>query len=765
MTEVFRDLSTAERVDGVCDQFEQEFRAGRAPRIEDFLTSASESLSPILFQALLELEIELRQRSGEACDRTNYESRFPTYLSQIRHVFEGIGQAPSVNVASVETSQLSPVPSGISLRNAPMPTQLGRFEILSVLGEGEFGTVFRARDPQLDRDVAIKVPKFAGQQSHEDRERFLREARAAAGLHHANICPVHEIGSVDGRDYIVLAYIDGKPLSRLLQSQRQLTDRQIVAVVRKLALALQEAHSHGIIHRDLKPANIMMTRKGEPVIMDFGLARRSFSEDSQISHSGQILGTPAYMSPEQARGDKAVGPAADLYSLGVVLFELLCGHRPFDGTVTEVIGKILHQDPPPLAQFRSDVNPRLEALCLKAIRKSPAERFGSMNEFAAALLDTVKSLPSQDATIATGEPVRDQPESVENTLQATDVPGRAIAKRARRAFQWALLAALSTSILLGIVFLVRKETVAVTVEIPLENPRDPALSFLLDDQPVLATAFDAPVELRPGRHDLVVRRDGLIVKRFLLQVGAKKHEPVVIRDLTPAVAGPEERSTEAVPEERKPEPAQAAVEEDRWIELFNGRDLEGWTQVGPAAWTVREGGVFAEPTRPGHLVYQSPIEEFELTCEVFAAPRGNGGVCFRVDKTPANGALQIGGYEFQVAGSQGDPGRNYTGGLYAGGQQVSSVNPPIVEDRTWTPIRIRLDKQRLQGWVGDRRMFDIQTSARRMNGQKLTLQSYAQGGQIGYRNLRLRPLGATLPTPAPADAAPLGNQPMNSATP
>lgn len=758
MPEVFRDLSTAERVDGVCDQFEQEFRAGREPRVEDFLTNASESLSPVLFQALLELEIELRQRRGQAPDRADYESRFPTFLSQIRDVFEGFGHAPSVNVSSVETSQLSPASSGVAPRNAPMPKQLGRFEILAVLGEGAFGTVFRARDPQLDRDVAIKVPKFAGQQSNEDRERFLREARAAAGLHHAHVCPVHEIGSVDGRDYIVMAFMDGQPLSRLLQTQRHLTDRQIVAVIRKLALALQEAHAQGIIHRDLKPANIMITRRGEPVIMDFGLARRSFSGDSQISHSGQILGTPAYMSPEQARGDKSVGPAADLYSLGVVLYELLCGQRPFDGTVTEVLGKILHVDPPPLTQIRSDVDPRLEALCLKAIRKNPAERFGSMKEFAAALLNYAKSLPNQDSTIATPErdPELDERGNASDTMPASNVRSDTSAKSAqrRRVLRWSLLAALSATILLGIIFLVRKETVAVTVEIPLENPRDPALSFLLDDQPVLPTAFDAPIELRPGRHDLVVRRDGLITKRYLLQVGAKAHEPVVIQDLTSAVPGPQEE---------KPKPAQAADAKSRWIELFNGRNLEGWTQVGPAAWTVRDGGVFAEPTRPGHLVYHSPVEEFELTCEVFAAPRGNGGVCFRVDKTPANGALQVGGYEFQVAGSQGDPGRNYTGGLYAGGQQISSVNSPIVEDRTWTPIRIRLDQQRLQGWVGDRQMFDIQTSTRRMNGRKLTLQSYAQGGQIGYRNLRLLPLGNAIPLPA--DAVPAGNPPVNSATP
>ncbi len=221
-----------------------------------------------------------------------------------------IDQDSSFKTSAVDTSQ---GPVRVEGPTAPSsPTRIARFQILEHLGEGAFGTVYKARDPQLDRDVAIKIPRAGALSSKDERDRFLREARAAAGLHHPNICPVYEVGSTpDGRDYIVMAYIEGKSLSKVIQSGAAINSRQIATVIRKLALALTEAHAKGVVHRDLKPANIMINRKGEPVIMDFGLTRRDNAGDAQISHSGQIMGTPAYMSPEQDSGDsKRVGPGA-----------------------------------------------------------------------------------------------------------------------------------------------------------------------------------------------------------------------------------------------------------------------------------------------------------------------------------------------------------------------------------------------------------------------------------------------------------------------
>lgn len=560
MADASPDLALAEQIDSVCDQFERDFRAGQQPRLEQFLAAADVQLRSTLLRTLLELELELRQKSGQQPRIAEYETRFPEQLEQIRQAFEAASRpasmVSSVKLTGVDTSK-GPIRSKSAAEAAAKsePKTLGRFEILSVLGEGAFGTVYRARDPQLDREVAVKVPKFAGQQSREDRERFLREARAAAGLHHPQICPVHEVGTIDGRDYIVLAFIDGKPLSKVLQSKPQLSDRQIVAVIRKLALALQEAHDKGIIHRDLKPANIMINRKGEPVIMDFGLARRENSGDAQISHSGQIMGTPAYMSPEQARGDgKAVGPASDIYSLGIVLYELLCGRRPFEGTVTEVIGLILHVDAPPPAEFRPTVDPRLQAICLNAIAKKPGDRYASMKDFATALADYVKAAP---AATRPADAAQAEPESADelHTTQfaqllaamSSDVESK-VERAVRRAGHppktpwWTYLAGsgfMGLVILLGVIFFIKSGDTMVIVQISMEkyidDVNDPALSFLLDNTPIEAAALESPIELKPGEHELIVNRDGKLFKRFAfnVEIGASKNEPVVVQDVTP----------------------------------------------------------------------------------------------------------------------------------------------------------------------------------------------------------------------------------------
>src|SRR5262249_7932494 len=171
------------------------------------------------------------------------------------------------------------------------------------------------------------------------------------------ICPIYDVGEVGSLPYLTMAYIEGKPLGELTRL-RPLLPRQSAAAVRKVALALHEAHQRGIIHRDLKPANIMVDRRGEPIIMDFGLARRVHRGDPRLTQEGAAMGTPAYMPPEQMQGNlEAMGPASDIYSLGVILYELLTGRLPFEGDAIALLAQVLLEEPAPPSRFRSDLDP------------------------------------------------------------------------------------------------------------------------------------------------------------------------------------------------------------------------------------------------------------------------------------------------------------------------------------------------------------------------------------------------------------------------
>jgi serine/threonine protein kinase len=264
-----------------------------------------------------------------------------------------------------------------------LPQVFGRYRIEAQLGRGGMGAVYLARDTQLGRKVAIKIPSAEALADEVLRARFFREAEAAAAMAHPNICPVYDVGEIDGVPYLTMAFIEGEPLSRRLQAG-PLDPAVAVALVRTLALALHEAHARGIVHRDLKPGNVMIDARGEPVLMDFGLARRA--DAAQLTQEGEVLGTPAYMPPEQMRGEvAAMGPASDIYSLGVLLYELLAGRTPFEGDLLSLMSQILLDPPQPPSKHRPGLPPHLDAVCLRALAKEPAERWPSMRDFADAL--------------------------------------------------------------------------------------------------------------------------------------------------------------------------------------------------------------------------------------------------------------------------------------------------------------------------------------------------------------------------------------------
>jgi predicted Zn finger-like uncharacterized protein len=293
-----------------------------------------------------------------------------------------------------------PVPPGLPpaapahfLPPKDLPVQIGRFQIRRWLGGGTFGTVYQAHDPVLDREVALKVPRAGASGNSEARARFLREPKAAAGLRHPNIVPVHDAGFDGQQYYIASEYIPGKTLEEVVE-EGALDFNRAAQIIRALAEALDYAHRLGIVHRDVKPGNVMIDTGGQPLLMDFGLARIEHSDD-RLTHDGTPMGTPAYMAPEQVDAEFGrVGPASDQYSLGVTLYELLCGERPFSGPSTVVIYNIKHQAPEPPRNRKREVPRDLEAICLKAMAKRPQERYRDCEELAEDLRRHLEGEPT-----------------------------------------------------------------------------------------------------------------------------------------------------------------------------------------------------------------------------------------------------------------------------------------------------------------------------------------------------------------------------------
>ena len=308
--------------------------------------------------------------------------------------------------------------------------QFGRYEILSELGRGAMGVVYKARDPQIDRLVALKTVSLWDQEPDEEKEfrlRFMNEAQAAGRLHHSGIVSVFDVGeNPENHDpYIVLEYVQGESLNRILSREKKLTLERSLKLAEAIADALDYAHAQGVIHRDIKPANILITQEGRAKIADFGIAKLNLAH---FTVPGRVLGTPAYMAPEQLSGESVDG-RSDLFSLGVILYAMVTGHSPFQGTsATTVCFKVANREPIAASALDMTLPPQLDAVISRAMAKDPNDRYQRGSDFAddlRILQESYKTTPTTTSRrMSTNTGTRS---ALTRNMHAMQTPGNVVA--------------------------------------------------------------------------------------------------------------------------------------------------------------------------------------------------------------------------------------------------------------------------------------------------------------------------------------------------
>jgi len=408
------DIDMARRIDEVCRRFEADWREGRQPRIEDYLVEIPHEGRPALRAELEALERELRPseetvarpETGPPTAPEPQTAPNPSTIAEAATIAPGTpptipipGAAPSLIHEEATVPPSNPPgsphdqPTAAVLGQDPSatlgasePTRVryfGDYEIVREIARGGMGVVFQARQVSLNRPVALKMI-LAGQLANDtDVKRFYTEAEAAANLDHPGIVPIFEVGQHEGQHYFSMGFVEGQSLSQRL-ADGPLPAREAAELIRRVSEAIEYAHQHGVIHRDLKPANILLDQSGNPRVTDFGLAKK-VQGDSGLTGSGQIMGTPSYMPPEQAGGKRGeVGPLADVYALGATLYALTTGRPPFQAaTPMDTVIQVVSDEPVPPRRLNASIPRDLETICLKCLEKGAGKRYPS----AAALAD------------------------------------------------------------------------------------------------------------------------------------------------------------------------------------------------------------------------------------------------------------------------------------------------------------------------------------------------------------------------------------------
>ncbi|HEX5445793.1 MAG TPA: serine/threonine-protein kinase, partial [Pirellulales bacterium] len=351
---------------------------GLASRNRNLVTSRDERLAELLIYLTDEL------RAGRAPDIERLAAEHAELSQELRELWTAVRVAEGVAAEVADSTAVFAAEGSFSAAqpHGDFPRQFGDFELLEELGRGGMGIVYKAQQPSLGRTVALKMILRGELASAADIARFHSEAASAARLQHPSIVPVYEVGEQDGRPYFAMKCIEGTTLGRRL-SEGPLPPREAAELLLPVCRAIQNAHQQGILHRDLKPSNILIDGQGHPHVTDFGLAKEVAAE-TQLTRSGAILGTPSYMAPEQAAGNRGqLGPASDVYSLGAILYHMLTGRPPFQAaSAVDTVLLVLEQDPLPPRLVNPHADRALEMIALHCLQKPPLLRYASAEALA-----------------------------------------------------------------------------------------------------------------------------------------------------------------------------------------------------------------------------------------------------------------------------------------------------------------------------------------------------------------------------------------------